>query len=202
MSKAALALVGLIAGVGVLAAIKSADAAEADPPDPNDNIDTGDDVITEEPDSPPEPQGPGEVPDLPAAGGNSGAGSGAPIQTNPTSPDFVPNIDILRPETILAGPLANVNLDGITSLHYLGMGKPIPAPGQPDFMEWVATSTLTPSGMPVHIWVSFDNPNEWITAFLKEDPPGSIPPFHWIPLRVSNTQNKDWMTINILGRNP
>lgn len=201
MSKAALALVGLVAGIGVLVAVKSAEAAETiPPPDPNDNIDTGDDVVTPEPDEPPDP-GPDTSPGQPSAGEDTGSGSGEPIITDPTDPNFARDI-ILTAETILSGPLANVDLRGIKTLHFEDIGSPIPAPGQPKFMEWSGTQDVAGSPMPVHVFVSFDNPEEWITGFRKEDPPGSIPPFHWILFRVSDTPNRDWMIFNILHRTP
>jgi len=216
MSKAALALVGIAAAVGIGLAIKHADAAEETPGDPNDNIDTGDDVVTEEPDSPPQPSGNGNQgadppPAPPAAGdpggtgsGNSSTGDGTfqhsdnPI-LNPLDQDFIGNL-ILTASTVLPPPFDEMSLfPGVKSLQFAGIDGY--GPEGIMFGRWLQPQNIAAADMPLYIFVSVENPRDWISAFLHTDPPGSNPPSHYIEYEVSNdTKNAAWMRHNLLNK--
>lgn len=215
MAKAALALVGLAAAVGIGLAIRSADAANSegehnDDANDNDNIDTGDDVIVPAPDLPPLPdQSPGIPPGQGSGGGTPGSGNGTPLILNPLDPLFpfpepggspfqIPVGNL----TVWPAPFDSMGLLGLSAIEFRGVKNF--GPEAVPFAEWLSRGQqIVPNEtMPdLWIWVSLENPDDWISAFRKYDPPGSIPPARFIEYQASPaSKNAAWMRSNILKR--
>jgi hypothetical protein len=174
MSKAALILVGLAAALGLGLAVRDADAAPAPLPDEDEPVD--------EPSPPPEPEEPegsgsGPSPD-------PGAGSGAP-RIRSTLPGS-PRINLIPDE------VRNVNLSGEEVYEYQGINSF--APGF-DFDTWMIFNSL--NEMDIVVYKSVVKPSDWIAMFIKIDPPGSVPDFHYIVYKVSDSPIKDWMLLNL-----
>lgn len=196
-------LVGVAAAVGIGLAVSHADAAEPDPPfvDPDPDFDSPDDSgVVPEPAKPPVPKpstgngsgaGTGApVPPAgpPAASGEGGSASGAPPILGPARPDLLPpelqNIDLSGNEQVL-----------FTGIHTIPGGNEVHP-----FYTWVVKNGL--NGMDMDLFVSVENPLDWISTFVHPDPPGSSPPSHMIIYKMSQLQPmKDWMVVNIAGLN-
>ncbi len=185
MSKAALILVGLFAAGALGLAVKDADAKPAHPrPPTQDDPDAEDGEVQETPDLPPQPEdgGPGPSP---------GAGSGAPAMrsTQPGSP---------RAE-LIPTEVRNVNLSGHEVYEYQGISsfgrRTQDGVTNFDFDTWMIFNSL--NGMDIVVYRSVVNPNDWISMFIKVDPIGSDPAFHYIVHKVSDGPNKDWMLLNL-----
>lgn len=180
MSKEALIFVGLAAAIGIGLAVKSADAEPAasggSPPPSPDPLPAGSDN-----------QGPGEVPDLPAGVGPGESGSGGPtLEDIGLGGPFLDKLPI---------ELAHIDLSGIERIHYAGIQRV--SSEQVPFYTWVVNDSI--NGMDMYIYVSKDNPTEWISMFRHEDGAGSVPPFHMITYKISDTPNHNWMVENIAG---
>ncbi len=178
MSNAAMWLVGLAAAGGIALAVSHANAAEAAPgPEP----------------LPPETKPPvGPAPGPGTAGGSSGGpgggGSGAP------APEPPQNIPDPTPGGVLPDILRNIDLSGLEVASFAGISNF--DPGNHPFYTWIVSHSL--NDMEMHIFVSVEHPDEWISAFWHPDPPGSTPDHHYIEFKVSDTPGKAWMERNIL----
>lgn len=183
MSKAALILVGIIGAVGVGLAVRDADATPKPPRKPTqDDPDAEDGDVILEPSQPPQPSG--------------ANGSGAGPSPVPGSGNGTPRIRSTMPGSprinLVPDEVRNVNLTGHEVYEYQGINMFGP---DKDFDTWMVFNTL--NGMDMVIYKSVVNPADWIAMFIKQDPPGSVPDFHYIVYKVGEGPSKDWMLLNL-----
>lgn len=194
MSNAALWLVALGAGVGIALAVSHADAAEPAPESPHPLPDT---------DNPPDASGeattPGGSPggDGGPAGGSAGGSAGGPGGAGsgaPTTPGPGPTPNVPDPTGVLPTELQMIYLSGLEVGKYVGLSTA--NPGGHTFHTWVIEHTI--NDMTMTIYVSTEHPDEWVSAFWHDDPPGSEPAGHFIVYMASETPGKDWMLKHLL----